>query len=171
MPTDVYYQDAFTICVQQAPILPRWMNVFLIITDRELYVAGILLYFVVAILVFLLTTFEPKPLDAWKSFFLTFQTLYSVTSFRPKRTVFRILFFSALYTQLIYATMLNAYLIAFVTRQISGWQISTFQDLIESNYDIFASEMATQYVKAYEMVSVRFSLHLEFLVHDQNWNL
>lgn len=158
--SSVYAQDDITLCVERARPLPRWMNLFLIANDNEIWPIAIFCFFTVSMLTFLLTTFEPYPLDAWRTIFLTIQTLFGVTSYKPKSVFIRLLFFSALLVQLLSVAIYNAYFYSFVTRTNIGKQVSTLDEITNANYPVYIQDATRAHLNGNVMVSVHLSNYL-----------
>lgn len=149
----IYLQDDVTLCVKQARQYPQWTNVLFIIRDYHTWMVGAILFIWAIILLYLTTTFESRPMDAWESITFSFQTMLGVSShsFKPKGIIMRILYIGALFIQLLIVTIYSAYYFSFITRTIFEKQISTIQEIIDSNYRIYGSRRTIEHLKEHNV--------------------
>lgn len=95
--------------------------------------------------------FEPNPMDAWKTVVFSLQTMLGVPStFKPKGSIIRILYFATLYVQVLVVTLYNAYFISFITRRITAKQISTIDEVIQANYRVHSDQETIDLLNAYD---------------------
>lgn len=152
IPTAVYFQGDITLCVKRAQPFPQWTNVFFIIKDFQTWAAGLTLFIWGIILLYIMTMFEPKPMDAWKTIVFSIQTMLGVPStFKPKGSIIRVLYFATLYVQLLVVTLYNAYFISFITRRIGGKQISTIDEVIQKNLRVHSDRRTIDLLNEYDL--------------------
>lgn len=130
-----------TLCVKRARSFPRWANVLFIIKDYETWLIGGILFAWGIVLLYLTTTYESRPMDAWESITFSLQTMLGVSShsFKPNGIIIRILYIGTLFVQLLIVTIYNAYYFAFITRTISERQVTTIDEIIYSKYRIYGN--------------------------------
>lgn len=150
IPTAVYFQGDITLCVKRAQPFPQWTNVFFKIKDFQTWAAGLTLFIWGIVLLYIMTMFEPKPMDAWKTIVFSIQTMLGVPStFKPKGSIIRVLYFATLYVQLLVVTLYNAYFISFITRRIGGKQISTIDEVIQKNLRVHSDRRTIDLLNEY----------------------
>lgn len=159
--TSVYSENAISICVRQAQLFPQWLNVFLIIADTQTWLSGYILLFCGIVLIFITSGAEEKKIDIWASMTLGIRVLCgSSTPYRPESFVFRLSYFSFLYGQLLIVTTYSAYYMTFVTRRIFEPQVSTIEEIVNLNYQVFTTDSTENYLSGYKLVSLSFCIIL-----------
>lgn len=156
----MYLENAISICVKQAQPFPRWLNIFLIVADTQTWLCGCITLLCGVGLAYFTSAIEVKKLDIWASMTLTIRLLCgSPASHTPESMIFRVIYFFIIYCQLLAVTIYSAYYMAFVTRRIVKPQVSTFEEIVNLNYQIFTSDTSGNYLNGYKLVGLSLCFH------------
>lgn len=156
-PSAVYLEDEVTVCVKKAAYYPQWMNIFLIVVDAQTWWMGSAVGFSGIAAIFLSDAVESAKIDIWASFILAFRVLVGAApSYQLRGSMFRLVYFSILISQVLAVTIWSAYYISFVARRIPKPQISSIDEVDNLNYQILGSDAATSFLNEYYVVSWPF---------------
>lgn len=157
----IYGYDELTWCVTRSKPIPQWKNLYHLHKDIETWIYGIILFSSVIIGVFLLTTFERKPLDIWASFILSIQTVIGYTSeFHPEGVLLRQFHIFFCFIALLITTLYNAFAMNFLLNIIYKDQISSVDEIFSKNFNLSGNPVALQYLKDHhDKVKIKVYLH------------
>lgn len=147
MASSSYSDDELVWCVTRAKLIPQWQNLFYFYRDPQTWLFGSILFFSAMILIFLYTSFEAKPLDAWTSILLIVQTVVGNTStFQPKITRVRILWTIFCFDALLITTYYNAFVMNFLISNIYKHQISSVDEIIQNDFKLSGYPFALKHL-------------------------
>lgn len=152
LPTEFYMQDEITWCVARAQPIPKWRSIFSMASDIEIHILIWSSLFVVIVLAFLLSTFERRPFDAWKSVIYVFQVVLVGSIIGPKRTLFKIIVIYFMFISMIVLTVFNAFFINYMTGVVLHKQINTFEELKIENFHYASQSSAMKYLNRANLV-------------------
>lgn len=156
--SSIYGHDEFTWCVARSKPIPQWKNLYHLHKDIETWIYGIILFSCVIIGVFLLTTFQRKPLDIWASLILSIQTVIGLPSpFQPEGSMIRSLHVLFCFIALLITTLYNAFTMNFLINIIYNDQISSVDEIFSKNFNLSGNSVALQYLRDHhDMVRIKF---------------
>lgn len=154
VPTEFYIQDEITWCVSHAKLIPVWISMFYITQDLSSYILGILNLAFLIVLIFLYSTFEPRPFDLWKSMLVVgYITLFGNAHINIKRQAFK---FGLGITSLLAMQMLlvfNAFFYKYMSGNAFSKPINSLNELNGQNAFHFGSQpVALKYIKMQNLV-------------------
>lgn len=140
-------QDDFTWCVSPADSIARWKKIFLIITDPNVQILGILSFIGSVLAIYAMTTFESQPADIWTCSLFAFQSVLGQTSPLQAKTaklrVFQILgLFLSLFVAIFILAMVSMILSGVTTQN----QIDSVQELIDAKFRLAGDSKVLQYL-------------------------
>lgn len=139
-PLTSYHQDDYTWCVARAKVIPEWKNVFYIISDDIVFVGLTIAAVSINICIFLLTAFDPRPLDLWESICFFGRTLFGINAnYTPQNQKLRCLFVLFIMICLWITTIFIAFIIKFYSLQIYEKQLKSVTEIVERNYKLLTS--------------------------------
>lgn len=153
-------QDEITWCVARAQPIPKWRSIFSMVPNIETHIYVWSTLIVMIIITFLLSTFERRPFDAWKSVIYIFQSVLIGNVTSPKKTFFKILILYFLFINTIICTIFNAFFFNHMTGVALSKQINTFDELKIENFHFASQSSAIKYLNRSNLV--RCFLKLSF---------
>lgn len=154
----LYLEDDITWCVSRAQPISRWINLFYVVKDYEIYIIGTFLLLSTVLIGYLLLAFEEKPLDLFHLSILILQTICALTSaFKPKTTAIRIHYTPFLIIPFWLTQIYGALLVTFMSRVIYEHQISTVSEIARQHFRLSGDPYSIGFLNDEKMV--RFDIN------------
>lgn len=150
-----YHYDYLTWCVQEKKPIPLWLNIFYFCLDWRVYAATITTCTVGAWFMYCLTT------KCWSDFLLIIFSLGLALPmpYRPRSISSRMFFGIASTVGIVFATTLNARIIALFTNPIMRSQVESIEQITNGDFHLAGDRYA--FLKMSQQTQVNdYQLHL-----------
>lgn len=155
VPSNTYFQDKLTWCIQRSKKIPIYVNIFFIIPlDIWLFFLFVSCW-ICSLLVYLLVPFDPhyqihyKRVDYLYALLLVIIPAYAATSstFQPKNTRLRLVYWILLTCPMFFQFMIGAYLYQFMKYQFYYHQIASVDEIIKNQFRLCGSPEVLNTIK------------------------
>lgn len=152
-----YYQDDQTWCVAKAKPEELWRNIFNLFTTL-VWGLIILVVFLMAVMLHFFIKLEDKSENFMSMLLASLSiTMGLATTYDPKNTNVRIIFFIFLFYGLLFSTAFNSFLVGVLTNPRQKEQVSNLYQAVSSNLQFNGGTVTLEHFDAKDEVNMRQS--------------
>lgn len=136
-----YYYDYLNWCVQKQQPIPLWRNFFHICNDWTVHFWTVISAVSLDAMLYYLTQFEKIP-RTWNEceFHVLGAAMGTVVAFNPQTASLRVLFIFGLFSGMLFATTLNAFIVTILTSPIVNPQITSISEIIDGEFKLVCDQ-------------------------------